>query len=68
MLLTVFALFRYSQIRAAFPSGTVIAGVPVSGLDRETAAERLTQAYSLPVEVHYGDATFKIRPSIAASG
>lgn len=65
MLLTVFALFRYSQIRAAFPSGTVIAGVPVSGLDRETAAERLTQAYSLPVEVHYGDATFQIRPSIA---
>lgn len=66
MLLTIYELFRYSQIRAAFPPGTVIAGVPVSGLTRETAAERLTQAYSLPVEVRYGDSSFQIRPSAAS--
>jgi beta-lactamase class A len=64
MLLVVIQLVTYSRIRANFPAGTIIAGVPVGGLDQEAAAERLTQAYSYPVEVHYSDAVIQIRPSV----
>jgi beta-lactamase class A len=65
VMLTVFQLLNYSRLRATFPPGTSIGGVPVAGLDRRQAAERLTQAYSLPVEVRYGDAVIQIRPSAA---
>lgn len=63
VVLTVLQLVRYSRIRASFPPGTVIAGVNVSGLTRQRAAERLVQVYSTPVEVHYSDAVIQIKPS-----
>lgn len=63
-LLIVVQLVTYSRIRASFPLGTVIAGVPVGGLDQQQAAERLVQSYSFPVEVHYGSAVVQIRPSV----
>ena len=62
VLLTVLQLVRYSRIRASFPPGTVIAGVNVSGLDRQKAAERLVQVYNTPVEVRYSDAAIQLRP------
>src|SRR5574340_548276 len=65
VLLTVFELISYSRERSAFPAGTVIGGVPVAGLDRQEAAERLIQVYSTPVEMHYGDAIIQIKPSVA---
>lgn len=65
VLFTIFQLFKYSQVRSAFSPGTVIAGVPVSGLNREAAAEKLTQAYSVPVEIRYGDVAIQIKPSAA---
>jgi len=64
VLLTVFQLISYSRLRAAFPNGTIIAGVPVAGLSREEAAARLIQAYSQPVEMRYGDAIIQIKPSV----
>jgi len=63
-LLTVFQLIRYSRIRATFPPGMVIAGVPVSGLDQQRAAERIVQAYGVPVELRYGEAAIQIKPSL----
>lgn len=63
-LLIVVQLVTYSRIRASFPLGTVIAGVPVGGLDQQQAAERLVQSYSFPVEVHYGSSVVQIRPSV----
>lgn len=65
LLLTVFQLIQYSRVRLTFPPGTLIGGVPVSGLTRQQAAERLTQAYNLPVEVRYAEAIIQIRPSAA---
>ena len=65
VLLSVFELLQYSRLRSAYPTGTLIAGIPVSGLDHQQAAERLTQACSLAVEVHYGDAIIQIKPSAA---
>ena len=66
VLLTVFELLQYSRVRTAYTAGTLIGNVPVDGLDRQQAAERLTQAYSQPVEVHYGDAIIQIKPSAAS--
>lgn len=64
VLLTGIALVRYSRIRSSFPPGMVIAGVPVSGLDQQQAAEAISQAYGIPVEIHYGNAAIQIRPSV----
>jgi len=65
LLLVVFQLIQYSRLRSAYPTGTVIAGVPVAGLDRQQTAERLIQTYSMPVEMRYGDAVVQIKPSVA---
>ncbi len=65
VLLTVLQLTSYSRIRSTFSAGTTIAGVPVAGLTRQQAADRLIQAYSLPVEVRYADAVIQIKPSVA---
>lgn len=65
VVLTVFQLTYYSRIRATFPAGMVIAGVPVGGLNRTQAGERLIQAYSIPVEVRYGESIIQIKPAVA---
>jgi len=62
-VLLVFQLVSYSRMRSNFPPGTTIAGVPVGGLDQARAAERLMLAYSVPVEVRYGEAVIQIKPS-----
>lgn len=63
VLLLVFQLVVFSRLRSSFPPGSKIAGVDVSGLDMELAADRLTQAYSVPVELRYGDNTFQVKPA-----
>jgi hypothetical protein len=57
-------LIRYSRVRADFPAGMRIAGVPVGGLDRQEAAERLLQAYDTPIELHYNDAVIQVNSSL----
>ena len=64
VLLTVIQLARYSRIRNNFPPGMVIAGVPVGGMDNVRAAERLVEAYGIPIEVHYADSIIQIKPSV----
>jgi hypothetical protein len=63
VLLTVFQLISYSRVRGNFPPGLSIAGIPVGGLDRQRAAQRLLEAYAVPVELHYGDAVIQLKPS-----
>jgi beta-lactamase class A len=63
-VLAAIQLVRFSRVRAYFPSGLQIAGVPVGGLDRQQAAQRLLEAYSLPVEMHYGEAIIQLNPSV----
>jgi beta-lactamase class A len=64
VLLTVFELVTYSRIRTRFPSGLIIAGVSAGGLDQQETADRLTQAYGVPIELHYGDAIVQVKPSV----
>jgi len=41
-----------------------IADVPVGGLNRQEAAQRLLEAYTMPVELRYDDQTILFEPSI----
>ncbi len=59
----VFELVVYSRLRSSFAPGARIAEVPVTGLNQEQAAARITQAYSIPIEMHYGDAVIQAKPA-----
>lgn len=61
---TVFQIIRFSRLRADFPYGMSISGVPVGGLDRQSAAQRLLEAYSYPVELHYNENVIHLDPSV----
>ncbi len=63
VIIFVIQLISYSRIRASLPIGSVIGGVPVGGLNRQTAADRLIKAFSLAVEIRYNEAIIHIRPS-----
>ena len=64
LILTAVELTRYSRVRANFPSGMEIAGVPVSGMDRQKAAQRLLEAYTVPVELIYDEAPIQMNPAL----
>lgn len=54
---------RYEQARALYPSGMLVAGVPVGGLDRAQAKQRLEQAYlDTPVELRYRGSVIQLSP------
>jgi len=55
---------QFSRLRTTYPDGMTIAEVPVGGLDRQGAAQRLLEAYSLPVELLYDDQAILFGPSI----
>jgi beta-lactamase class A len=63
VILLVFQLIRYSNIRSGFPPGTKIAGVPVGGLNQQQAADRITQAFNIPIELKYGKDTVQLKPT-----
>lgn len=63
LFLLIFQLIRYSRIRSGFPPGTKIAGVPVGGLDQQQAADRVTQAFSIPIELKYGEEIIQVKPA-----
>ncbi len=64
VLVTVIQLVSYSRIRSIFPPGMVIASIPVGGLTQQQAANRLEQAYSIAVEIRYGDAVIQVKPAV----
>ncbi len=61
--LTILQLVRYAQIRATFPTGMRIAGIPIDGLEFEEASQRLVQVYMAPIELKYNDAHIQVRPA-----
>jgi hypothetical protein len=63
LILTVLQLIAYSRVRANFPPGMTIANIPVGGLDRQEAAQRLLQVYDVPIEVQYNQASVQIDPT-----
>jgi len=63
VLLVIFQLAIYSRMRSTFATGTTIGGVDVSGLTQDEAATRLTQAFSIPIEMHYGEDFIQAKPA-----
>ena len=61
---TVIELIQYSISRANYPSDMTIGNVAVGGLTPQSAAQRLLQVYSLPVQLHYGDALINLDPGL----
>lgn len=64
LVLTVISLIGYSRQRNNYPGGMTIGGVPVGGVDPQTASQRVLQVYSSPVELQYGEAAIQIEPSV----
>jgi beta-lactamase class A len=68
VVLFVWQLVRFSRVWGNFPSGLTIGGVPVGQLNRQQAAQRLLEIYSMPVEVFYQegatDVTIQFNPSV----
>ena len=62
--LSVIQLVTYSRIRNTFTPGMMIAGVPVGGLSNDQAAQKLVEAYGLPVELHYQNAIIQVKPVV----
>jgi beta-lactamase class A len=60
----VYQLVQYSLSRSYYPTDMTIADVPVGGLDPQTAAQRLLQVYSVPVEILYNEAVINLEPSL----
>ena len=63
VLLTI-ELAAYSRQRANYPAGMRIAGIPVGEMDRQGAAERLLEVYSLPIELLYEDQVILLNPAV----
>ncbi len=61
--LLILQLVRYGRIRATFPTGLTVAGIPIGGLTYETASERLVKVYMSPIELQYLNAHIQVRPA-----
>ncbi len=64
IIMTALQLVRFSRVRSYLPAGLNVAGVPVGGLDRQQAAERLMEVYSFPVVLLYKDSSILLQPSV----
>lgn len=58
-----YELAAFSRQRARMPQAMEIAGVPVGGLERDEAMQRLLQVYSAPVELLYGEQVIHLNPA-----
>jgi beta-lactamase class A len=63
IVVLIFQLILFSRLWATYPSGLSIAGIPVGNLDRQQAAQRLLEIYTLPVELKYNENTIQLIPS-----
>lgn len=64
VVLSVVELVNFSRLRATLPAGMTIANVPVGGLDRQQAAQRLLSAYTTPIEIVYNDQRIHLDPAV----
>lgn len=53
---------RFTETRLLYPPGSMIAGVPVGGLNSAQAISRLQQAYGIPIELKYSQSIIQVRP------
>lgn len=63
VIMFFFQLIAYSRQRARLPEGLTIGGVPVGGLARPAALERLLHTYSVPIELIYEGESIVLSPA-----
>jgi hypothetical protein len=56
---------RFQAARSVYPPGSTAAGVPVGGLDREAAVQRLQAVYTQPLELRYAGERIWLDPQAA---
>lgn len=64
VIMTIISLINYSRQRNFYPAGMTIAGVPVGGLDPQTASQRVLQVYSTPIQIQYSGAIIQADPTL----
>jgi len=62
IVLTVITFIRFKSVAVVYPNGSEIGGIPVGGLSRRLAEERLREAYGIPVELDYRGARVQFSP------
>ena len=63
LLLIKQGMDRFKAGSDLYPAGSVIAGIPVGGLDAEQAGQRLEQAYAVPVDLRCSGSVFQAAPA-----
>ena len=62
LTITLIEYNRFKDSPIVFPSGSVLAGVPVDGLSEDEAADRVLQVFSLPITLTIDDTSFEATP------
>ena len=61
-LFLLFQAFLYYRSLDKYPTGMAVAGIPVAGLVRNEAAERLIEQYMAPVYIFHQDERVQVDP------
>ncbi len=64
IIITIVEYNRFSQQSLIFPIGSVIAGVPVGGLNRTNAENRITDFYALPFILEVEGSSIQVDPDL----
>lgn len=64
VVLSSIQIAAYSRLRSTFPVGMRIADVPVGGLTRQEASQRILEAYSVPIELRYNQNAIHLEPAV----
>ena len=67
VILTTFQIATFSRLHTTFPEGMTIASIPVGNLDRQRAAQRLLEAYNIPVDLRYNENIIQLDPSVVGA-
>ena len=63
LLIAVVDYTSFQKPQSVYPNGISVEGIPLGGLDHARAEARLTEAFSVPVELHYQQARIQFTPT-----
>lgn len=63
LLISLFDYIGFRKPQNVYPVGVSVQGIPLGGLDRTLAEARLSEAFSVPVELHYREARIQFSPA-----
>ena len=63
LLIAVVDYTSFQKPQSVYPNGISVEGIPLGGLDHARAEARLTEAFSVPVELRYQQARIQFTPT-----